>query len=62
MNTSVEALILVIQTDEFLRTGVPVDLIDKISIVNRDLVDIQNQAHLRFRAMMALLNLYLVKQ
>lgn len=37
MNQDVEALLIVIQTDEFLSTGLPVDSIDKVSLINRRL-------------------------
>ena len=31
LNEQVEALVLVVQTDEFLRTGLPVDRIDQLT-------------------------------
>lgn len=37
MNTDVEALLIVIQTDEFLASGLPVDRINQVNIINLNL-------------------------
>lgn len=43
MNIEVESLILVIQSDELLATGLPVDMIHNITVVNHHLISAQNQ-------------------
>ena len=40
MNKDVEAILLVIQTDELVTLGLPVGLINKIEIVNRRLISV----------------------
>ncbi|MCF6340600.1 MAG: hypothetical protein L3J10_07620 [Sulfurimonas sp.] len=42
LNTQVQALILVIQTDEFLYTGLPIDKINMITDLEEDLVSSKN--------------------
>ena len=42
MNREVEALILVVQTDELLSSGLPVDSVNSITLVNKNLVAIQD--------------------
>uniref|UniRef100_Q3ARY0 Acyl-CoA synthetases (AMP-forming)/AMP-acid ligases II-like protein n=1 Tax=Chlorobium chlorochromatii (strain CaD3) TaxID=340177 RepID=Q3ARY0_CHLCH len=39
MNQEVEALILVVQTDEWLRTGLPIDTIDNLIMINKNIQD-----------------------
>lgn len=43
MNNEVASLILVVQSDELLATGLPVDSIDNITSVNRHLVSVHHQ-------------------
>lgn len=66
MNNSVGHIILVIQTDEFLQTGLPVDLISSINIVNKDLVSIKNPHNsaesVSFNQIISMINQYLAKQ
>ncbi len=42
MDSSVEALLIVVQTDEFLHTGMPVDHLDRVSVINDALHSHQN--------------------
>lgn len=38
MNRDVDALLMVVQTDELLVTGLPVDSIDAVTIINQKLI------------------------
>ncbi len=61
MNNEVASLILVVQSDEFLVTGLPVDMINNITLVNHHLISIYNQKKLPediFSNLMSLLNQY----
>lgn len=61
MNNEVEHLILVIQNAEFLSTGLPVDCIDQITIVNESLATLPHQQKTTrkiFNELISLLNQY----
>jgi cyanophycin synthetase len=61
MNRTVEAILLVIQTDEFLHCGLPIDKIDKITVVNNEIKDWNNHnraSKTRYNELTRLLNEY----
>lgn len=63
MNPDVEVLILAIQTDEFLTTGLPVDRIDQLTIVNQSLLSLQHTGqHISEARATELINLLSVYQ
>ena len=66
MNNKVGHIVLVIQTDEFLQTGLPVDMISSINVVNKNLVSIKNPDNPAdsesLNQLISMLNQYLAKQ
>lgn len=61
MNRAVESILLVIQTDEFLHRGLPIDKIDKITVVNNEIKDWNNHnraSKTRYNELTRLLNEY----
>ena len=58
MDRRVEALILAIQTDELLRTGLPVNRIDRITAVGSSLKQPESQG--KFESLLALLRLHTI--
>lgn len=50
MNRDVEALILVIQTDEFLHTGLPIDIVSKINFTEDDLLSCESGNQLSLKS------------
>ncbi len=57
VNSQVEAILLVIQTDELLSSGLPVDAIDRLEVTNQRLLNASNQKPLSPAATESLLNL-----
>jgi cyanophycin synthetase len=64
MNRDVDAVILTVQTDEFVQKGLPIDSINRIEVVNESLSSVENEDEPAkdgsFKKLIELLHTYLV--